>query len=285
MKSILFGTIAAISFAKLATAQLANIVGGGLSDAAYILGELLVDQTSYLSRGIAHFGHSKQYGKRRLKITVPINESSDRYILASFVDAYTNTFEAISRRNYPNVSKIWVYGPNSPPAIGPHSDFDIILTFPTDLTWVVIRTEMQHYNNASNLVVANAIQSTYALSQYYSQVSRRNSSILVPLGVSTINPLYFWKSLRNLVVLFPPPFPLGLLVFSSLGLTEFGFDSTGLSLAVINSLEAAKGEGGGDYGINFLLRAALAISGGGFGFNSPADTVYFPVYVDSTKEL
>ncbi|KAJ3290490.1 hypothetical protein HDU79_003199 [Rhizoclosmatium sp. JEL0117] len=69
----------------------------------------------------------------------------DRYILFEFMDAYTNVFASTSRRNYPKTNgggKFLVYGPNSPKVVD-ESGFDAVLQAPTNLVWLLSRTEVK----------------------------------------------------------------------------------------------------------------------------------------------
>ncbi|KAJ3126432.1 hypothetical protein HK100_010263 [Physocladia obscura] len=242
-----------------------------------------------------------------VEITAPVNESSDRYLLLPFYEAYTNYFASASRRNYPHGSKFLVYGPNSP-KVKDESIYDAIFTSPTDLAWLVARTEVKYYHNSTDLAIANAIESTFTVSTTES-VTPRNPAILLPSGVLSTDPLYFWKALGNLVTLFPPTVPAVLDAFVSLGLSPTGFNSTGLDATTLAELTAAPALlaslltsvdpvttvkspradvavnnnwftflDAGNYSTDYSLRAALALAGGGA--NIPADAVYYEAEVD-----
>ncbi|KAJ3062524.1 hypothetical protein HDU99_005187 [Rhizoclosmatium hyalinum] len=61
------------------------------------------------------------------------------------MDAYTNVFASTSRRNYPKTNgggKFLVYGPNSPKVVD-ESGFDAVWQAPTNLVWLLSRTEVR----------------------------------------------------------------------------------------------------------------------------------------------
>ncbi|KAJ3102234.1 hypothetical protein HK100_004400, partial [Physocladia obscura] len=247
-----------------------------------------------------------------VEVTAPINESADRYLLLEFLDVYTNVFASASRRNYPKGSKFLVYGPHSL-KVANESVYDAVFTSPTDFVWLLSRTEVKYYNNATDTAIANSIQKTVSLSTTTS-ATPRSPAILLPAGVLTTDSLYYWKFIGNLATLFPPPSPAVFFAFASVGLTASGFNATGLNATVIAELtvlptyvstllqqvnpvttikdprsdEVTNNNwytfpAAGNYGTDYVLRAGEAI--GGIAGNIPADAVYYRAEIDNDFDI
>ncbi|KAJ3282871.1 hypothetical protein HDU79_009606, partial [Rhizoclosmatium sp. JEL0117] len=109
------------------------------------------------------------------------------------------------------------------------SGFDAVLQSPTNLVWLLSRTEVKYYFNEIDLAIAHSIYKTFTLTQTVPSSPKKDVSSLIPSDTNASDPLYFWKVLGNLVAFSPPANLSELAPFAPIGLSASGFNTSQIS--------------------------------------------------------
>lgn len=236
-------------------------------------------------------------GQAPVVLTVP--PTGNRYYSFQFLDSYTNDFKYIgTRENETSGGQYFIYGPNYTGTV-PGGYAGTIQT-PTDSVWLLGRTLV---NGPSDLAAANAVQSQYTLSYYPSNFNPNPYPPIVSGGTPQDIPqsgLGFYSELNADLVNNPPPADPDqsalLASFASIGvgagltpnLTQAEAEAAiATGEALIKAEFAASGSNVnnwlvnynlGNYGTNYLLRAAIAQYE--LGANVAEEALYFSTEKD-----
>lgn len=241
-----------------------------------------------------------ELGKEPVILEVP--DTGDRYYVMQMLDAYTNNFASVGRRTTgTGEGRFAIVGPEWN---GSLPENVTVIKSPTNTVWIIGRILVNGYDDLSN---ATALQSRFTLtplSRLGNQSGPVQNLTLADYKQYTPSPnvqerLMFFEDLRVAMLNNPPPSGEETLManFSRIGLTQLQSPyGTGLNPEIGDGLARAivegdrivreawanqSGNGGntwlmntntGNYGSDYLTRAAVAV--GGLGANVPEEAVY-----------
>ncbi|PSF38460.1 DUF1254 domain-containing protein [Aphanothece hegewaldii CCALA 016] len=229
-------------------------------------------------------------------LILDIPDTNDRYYSLQFLDAYTNTFAYVgTRENNITAGRYGIIGPNWQGTLP--NDLTNTIQAPSNTVWLLGRTLV---DGPDDVAAADAVQQQYSLSYYPAPPTQPFPPVPITGSPQTIpdSGLEFYSELNNNLITNPPPADQAdlLQTFAMIGvgagLTPTIDQATAeQAIAIGESLIAQTisqvsvnvnnwlvNYSIGDYGDNYLLRAATAKFG--LGANTAEESLYFNAFKD-----